>query len=58
MRSLLRMDPARLNIPLGRGGTAGEVAATVAFLASEASSFTTGAEFVVDGGMIVGIPRR
>ncbi|WP_343064253.1 SDR family oxidoreductase [Garicola koreensis] len=52
------MDPARLNIPLGRGGTAGEVAATVAFLASEASSFTTGAEFVVDGGMIVGIPRR
>ncbi|QOR69864.1 SDR family oxidoreductase [Ruania alkalisoli] len=57
-RMTSRMDPDRLDIPLGRGGTATEVAATVAFLASEASSFTTGAEFVVDGGMIAGIPRR
>lgn len=57
-RMTSRVDPDRLDIPLGRGGTATEVAATVAFLASDASSFTTGAEFVVDGGMIAGIPRR
>lgn len=39
-----------LEIPLRRGGTTGELAKTVAFLASSDSSFTTGAEFLVDGG--------
>lgn len=38
------------HLPLPRRGTAEEVAATVAFLASDASSYTTGADFVVDGG--------
>ncbi|PKR85422.1 SDR family NAD(P)-dependent oxidoreductase [Heyndrickxia camelliae] len=36
--------------PLGRLGTVNDVANTVLFLASDESAFTTGAEFVIDGG--------
>ncbi|MFZ4453596.1 SDR family NAD(P)-dependent oxidoreductase [Salibacterium aidingense] len=36
--------------PLGRMGHPNEVAKTVLFLASEDASFSTGAEFVIDGG--------
>ena len=38
-------------IPLRRTGRADEVAAAVLFLASAESTFTTGAELFVDGGM-------
>jgi len=40
-------------IPLGRLGTAQDVAGLVAFLASEHASYITGQTFVVDGGMIM-----
>lgn len=38
-------------IPMHRWGRAEEVAEAILFLASDASSFTTGAEITVDGGM-------
>ncbi len=41
---------------LGRGAAPEEVAALVVYLASDESSFSTGAEFVVDGGITAGTP--
>jgi len=41
-------------IPIGRLGQPHEVANTVVWLLSEASSFTTGSEVLVDGGLIAG----
>ena len=40
--------------PMKRFGTPEEVASTVLFLASEESSYVTGAEIVVDGGILAG----
>jgi 3(or 17)beta-hydroxysteroid dehydrogenase len=39
------------DIPLGRSGTPDEVGHLVAFLASDRSSFMTGSECVIDGGV-------
>ena len=44
--------------PLGRPGTPDEVATFVVFLASDESSFSTGSEFVVDGGLVTDVPHR
>jgi NAD(P)-dependent dehydrogenase (short-subunit alcohol dehydrogenase family) len=50
-------DPARMRdaltaaAPLGRLAAPAEIAKMILFLASDESAFTTGAEFVIDGGM-------
>ncbi|MBL8347209.1 MAG: glucose 1-dehydrogenase [Rubrivivax sp.] len=42
-------------MPLGRFGRPEEIAATVAFLASDDAAYVQGAEFMVDGGWTVGV---
>ncbi|ACL59420.1 glucose 1-dehydrogenase [Methylobacterium nodulans] len=41
----------RASVPLGRNARADEIAAMAAYLAADESSFVTGAEFVIDGGV-------
>ncbi|RMF22223.1 MAG: SDR family oxidoreductase [Deltaproteobacteria bacterium] len=45
------LEPALAATPLGRAGRAEEVAEVIAFLCSDASSFITGQNIVVDGGL-------
>jgi NAD(P)-dependent dehydrogenase (short-subunit alcohol dehydrogenase family) len=40
-----------VHIPVGRFGEAAEIAEAAVFLASDESSFITGTDFVVDGGI-------
>jgi 3alpha(or 20beta)-hydroxysteroid dehydrogenase len=44
--------------PLRRPGQPEEVAAFVVFLVSDESSFSTGAEFVIDGGLVTDVPHK
>jgi NAD(P)-dependent dehydrogenase (short-subunit alcohol dehydrogenase family) len=41
----------RVHLPMGRLATAGEIANAALFLASDESSYVTGATFLVDGGL-------
>ncbi|BBX70054.1 glucose 1-dehydrogenase [Mycolicibacterium psychrotolerans] len=47
-----------LRIPLGRPGQPDEVATFVVFLASDESRYATGAEFVMDGGLVNDVPHK
>ncbi|XVQ88061.1 3-oxoacyl-ACP reductase [Microbispora siamensis] len=56
LRELFAKDPERaqrrlVHVPIGRFARAEEIAAAVAFLASDDSSFITASEFLVDGGI-------
>ena len=56
LRELFAKDPERaarrlVHIPFGRFAEPNEIAAAVAFLASDDSSFITAANFLVDGGI-------
>ncbi len=53
-----QMPDDMIPIPLGRPGLPDEVATFVVFLASDESSFATGAEFVMDGGTVTQIPTK
>jgi NAD(P)-dependent dehydrogenase (short-subunit alcohol dehydrogenase family) len=56
LRELFAKDPERaarrlVHVPMGRFGEPEEIAAAVAFLASDDSSFMTASSFLVDGGI-------
>ncbi len=57
-RMTIAIPDDALQIPLGRGAKPAEVAACVLYLASDESSYSTGADFVVDGGLTVGVPHK
>jgi len=43
---------------MNRWGLASELAAAALFFASDESSYSTGSEFVVDGGVTADTPRK
>jgi NAD(P)-dependent dehydrogenase (short-subunit alcohol dehydrogenase family) len=56
LQELFATDPERaarrlVHVPMGRFGDPEEIAAAVAFLASDDSSFITASQFLVDGGI-------
>jgi NAD(P)-dependent dehydrogenase (short-subunit alcohol dehydrogenase family) len=56
LQELFAKDPERaarrlVHVPMGRFGEPDEIAAAVAFLASDDSSFITASQFLVDGGI-------
>ena len=44
--------------PLGRPGQSPEVSTFVVFLISDESSYATGSEFVMDGGLVTDVPHK
>jgi len=54
MTAGMNLTAATKSVPLQRSANAGEVAQLALFLASDASSYASGAEFVLDGGWSAG----
>jgi len=52
MADKTELDALLANIPLGRMGTAEEVAGLALFLASDDGAYTTGSTYFIDGGLI------
>lgn len=52
INSLPESDERRDAVPMKRYGTAGEIAATISFLASESAAYITGQSLKVDGGLM------
>lgn len=50
--SLPATDERRTSVPMGRYGTSEEIAATIAFLASDGAGYITGQSLKVDGGLM------
>jgi NAD(P)-dependent dehydrogenase (short-subunit alcohol dehydrogenase family) len=50
--SLPEKDDRRASVPMQRYGTSEEIAATIAFLASEGAAYITGQNIRVDGGLM------
>ncbi len=50
--SLPQTDERRASVPMQRYGTADEIAATIAFLCSDAAGYITGQSLRVDGGLM------
>ena len=53
--SLPATEARRQSVPMGRYGTSDEIAATVAFLASDGAAYITGQNLRVDGGITRGV---
>ena len=53
--SLPKMDERSAMVPMKRYGTVEEIAATVAFLASDGAGYITGQNIKVDGGLMRGV---
>ena len=45
--------PDEIDVPLGRAGDAREVAALIAWLASDEATYVTGSSYVIDGGLML-----
>lgn len=50
--SLPEQDARRASVPMRRYGTSEEIAATIAFLASEGAAYITGQNIRIDGGLM------
>ena len=50
--SIAEQEPRRESVPMKRYGKAEEVAALIAFLASDAAGYITGQSVKIDGGLM------